>query len=114
MRWMLPGAWRLLAMGSARRSALYPNTPTLAELGLNGFDTGTTHGFWAPAGTPPAVVERMNAEINKALLLSAVADAIKALGADPVPMSPAQFGALTRSDLNRYSVIVKERKISSN
>ena len=114
MRWMLPGARRLLAMGSARRSALYPNTPTLAELGLNGFDTDTTHGFRAPAGTPPAVVERMNAESNKALLLPAVADAIKALGADPVPMSPAQFGALTRSDLNRYSVTVKERKISSN
>ena len=108
------GKLRLLAMGSAKRSALYPNTPTLAELGLNGFDTGTTHGFWAPAGTPQAIVERVNAEINKALQLPAVADAIKALGADPVPMSPAQFGALTKSDLNRYSVIVKERRISSD
>lgn len=108
------GKLRLLAMGSAKRSPLYPNTPTLAELGLQGFDTGTTHGFWAPAGTPAAIVERMNAEINKALLLPAVADAIKALGAEPTPMSPAQFGALTRNDLSRYSVIVKERKITSD
>jgi tripartite-type tricarboxylate transporter receptor subunit TctC len=108
------GKLKLLAMGSAKRSPLYPNTPTLAELGLKGFDTGTTHGFWAPAGTPQAIVDRVNAEINKTLLMPAVADAIKALGAEPTPMSPAQFGALTKNDLNRYSVIVKERKITSD
>ena len=108
------GKLKLLAMGSAKRSPLYPNTPTLAELGLKGFDAGTTHGFWAPAGTPRAIVDRVNAEINKALLMPAVADAIKALGADPTPMSPAQFGALIKSDMNRYDVIVKERKITSD
>ena len=108
------GKLRLLAMGSAKRSPLYPNTPTLAELGLKGFDAGTTHGFWAPAGTPRAIVDRVNAEINKALLMPAVADAIKALGAVPTPMSPVQFGALIKSDLNRYDVIVKERKITSD
>lgn len=107
------GKLRLLAMGSAKRSPLYPNTPTLAELGLAGFDTGTTHGFWAPAGTPQAIIERVNAEINKALQMPAVADAIKALGAEPTPMSPAQFGAVIKSDLNRYAVIVKERRITS-
>ena len=108
------GKLSLLAMGSAKRSPLYPNTPTLAELGLKGFDTGTTHGFWAPAGTPQAIVDRVNGEINKTLQMPAVADAIKALGADPVAMSPAQFGALTKNDLNRYAVIVKERKITSD
>ena len=108
------GKLKLLAMGSAKRSPLYPNTPTLAELGLKGFDAGTTHGFWAPAGTPRAIVDRVNAEINKALLMPAVADAIKALGADPTPMSPAQFGAVIKSDMNRYDVIVKERKITSD
>ena len=108
------GKLKLLAMGSAKRSPLYPNTPTLAELGLKGFDTGTTHGFWAPAGTPQAIVDRVNAEINKALLMPAVADAIRALGADPTPMSPAQFGALIKSDMSRYNVIVEERKITSD
>ena len=108
------GKLRLLAMGSAKRSPLYPATATLAELGLNGFDTGTTHGFWAPAGTPQPIVDRVNAEINKALLLPAVADAIKALGAEPTPMSPAAFGQVIRSDLQRYSVIVKERKITAD
>ncbi|KPF48905.1 ABC transporter substrate-binding protein [beta proteobacterium AAP121] len=108
------GKLRLLAMGSAQRSPLYPQTPTLAELGLKGFDTGTTHGFWAPAGTPQPIVERVNAEINKALQMPAVAKAIEALGAAPTPMSPAQFGAVIRADLERYAVIVKERKITAD
>ncbi len=108
------GRLRLLAMGSAKRSPLYPATPTLAELGLTGFDTGTTHGFWAPAGTPQPIIDRVNAEINKALAMPAVAEAIKALGAEPTPMSPAAFGQLIRSDLQRYSVIVKERKITAD
>ena len=108
------GKLRLLAMGSAKRSPLYPNTATLAELGLGGFDTGTTHGFWAPGGTPQPVIERVNAEINKALLLPAVTDAIRALGAEPTPMSPAQFDAVIKSDLQRYAVIVKDRKITGD
>ncbi|MES2714597.1 MAG: tripartite tricarboxylate transporter substrate binding protein [Pseudomonadota bacterium] len=108
------GRLRLLAMGSAKRSPLYPATPTLAELGLTGFDTGTTHGFWAPAGTPQPIIDRVNAEINKALAMPAVADAIKALGAEPTPMSPAAFGQLIRSDLQRYGVIVKERRITAD
>jgi tripartite-type tricarboxylate transporter receptor subunit TctC len=55
-------------VGSAQRSPLYPNTPTLAELGLKGFDTGTTHGFWAPAGTPQPIIDRMNsAEVTKVI-----------------------------------------------
>ena len=108
------GKLRLLAVGSAKRSPLYPGTATLAELGLTGFDTGTTHGFWAPAGTPQPIVDRLNAEINKALALPAVADAIRGLGAEPTPMSPAAFGQVIRSDLQRYSVIVKERKITAD
>ncbi len=108
------GKLRLLAMGSAKRSPLYPNTPTLAELGLTGFDTGTTHGFWAPGGTPQPIIERVNAEINKALLLPAVADAIRGLGAEPTPMSPAQFDTVIKNDLQRYAVIVKERKITGD
>ena len=72
------GKLRLLALGSAKRSPLYPDTPTLGELGLAGFDAGTTHGFWAPAGMPAPVVERLNAEINRALALPDVVSAIRA------------------------------------
>jgi tripartite-type tricarboxylate transporter receptor subunit TctC len=108
------GKLRLLAVGSAKRSFMFPDTPTLAELGLAGFDTGTTHGFWLPAGTPAPIVERLNREINRALTLPAVMEAIKALGAEPTPMSPAQFGAVIAADSERYLKIIRERKITGD
>lgn len=106
------GRLRLLAVGSAKRSGLFPDTPTLAELGLAGFDTGTTHGFWAPAGTPAPIVERLNREINQTLTLAPVIEVIRALGAEPTPISPAQFAAVIRSDAERFGKIIRERKIS--
>ena len=106
------GKLKLLAVGSVKRSALFPDTPTLAESGLPGFDAGTTHGFWYPARTPAALVERMNREINRAMGEKAVADAIRALGAEPTPMSPEQFGQVIESDSRRYVTIIRERKIT--
>ena len=108
------GKLRLLAVGSVKRSSLYPDTPTLAELGLKGFDTGTTHGFWAPAGTPPAIVERLNREINRAVALPAVAETIRRLGAEPTPISPSEFGAVIQADSVRYAQVIKERKITQD
>jgi len=108
------GKLRLLAMGSAKRSPLYPDTPTLDELGLKGFDTGTTHGFWAPAGMPAAVVDRLNVEINRALVLPDVVSAIRAIGAEPHVLTPAQFGRVIQDDRERYAVIVRERKITQD
>ena len=106
------GRLRLLAVASAKRSALFPDTPTLAELGLGGFDAGTTHGFWAPAGTPAPVIERLNREINQTMTLTPVIDVIRALGAEPTPISPAQFAAVIRSDSERFGKIIRERKIT--
>ena len=108
------GKLKLLAVGSAKRSSMFPDTPTLAELGLAGYDTGTTHGFWAPTGTPPAVIERLNREINRALALPSVMEAIRGLGAEPTPMSPAQFASVIQTDMRRYGEIIKERKITSD
>ena len=108
------GKLRLLAVGSAKRSPMFPDTPTLAELGLTGYDTGTTHGFWAPTGTPPAVIERLNREINRALTQPSVVEAIRGIGAEATPMSPAQFAAVIQTDMRRYGEIIKERKITSD
>ncbi len=108
------GKLRLLAVGSAKRSPLFPDTPTLDELGLKGFDAGTTHGFWAPAGTPAAMIERMNTEINRTLVMPEVVAAIRGLGAEPHVLSPAGFGKVIADDRARYAVIVKERKISQD
>lgn len=108
------GKLKLLAVGAAKRSALFPDTPTLAESGLPGFDAGTTHGFWYPAGTPAAIVERMNREINRAMGEKAVIDAIRSIGAEPTPMSPQQFGQVIDTDSRRYVSIIRERRISAD
>jgi tripartite-type tricarboxylate transporter receptor subunit TctC len=108
------GRLRLLGVGSVKRSPLFPDTPTLQELGLPGFDVGTTHGFWLPTGTPAPIVERLNREINRTLTLPAVAEAIRSLGAEPTPLTPAQFGQVIRADLDRYGKIVRERKITAD
>ncbi len=105
------GKLRLLAVGSAKRNHLFPETETLAELGLKGFDTGTTHGFWAPAGTPAPIIERLNREINQTMTLPAVMEVIRNLGAAPTPISPAQFLEVIRGDAERFGKIIRERKI---
>lgn len=105
------GTLRLLAVGSNKRSFLYPDTPTLAELGLKGYDAGSTHSFYAPAGTPQPVIERLNREINRILVTPAVAQVIRGIGAEATPMSPAQLAALNNSDLRRFADIIKQQGI---
>jgi tripartite-type tricarboxylate transporter receptor subunit TctC len=105
------GALRLLAVGSTKRSFLYPDTPTLAELGLKGYDGGSTHSFFAPAGTPQPVIERLNREINRILVTPAVTQTIRGLGAEATPMSPAQLAALNAADSKRYAAIIKQQGI---
>lgn len=107
------GRLKLLAVGAAKRSALFPDVPTLAESGLPGFDAGTTHGFWYPARTSTPIVERMNREINRAMGEKAVSDAIRSLGAEPRPMSPEQFGQVIEADSRRYVSIIRERRITA-
>jgi tripartite-type tricarboxylate transporter receptor subunit TctC len=105
------GRLKLLAVGSPQRAAAYPNVPTLAEAGLKGFDADTVFGFYAPAGTPPEVIERLNREINRILGTAPVKDRIAALGGVPAPMTPAQFAAKAQEDSRRFGAIVRERRI---
>ncbi|MGH8703604.1 MAG: Bug family tripartite tricarboxylate transporter substrate binding protein [Burkholderiales bacterium] len=106
---------RLLAVGSPKRSFLFPDTPTLHELGLKGFDAGITHSFYAPAGTPAAVIERLNREINRILATPSVIEQIRGLGgAEPTPMTPAELRKLIDRDSQRYGAIIRERNIRSD
>ena len=105
------GRLRLLAVGSPSRSPLFPTTPTLDELGLKGFDADTVFGFYAPAGTPAAVVTRLNTEINRILASAAMKERIQALGGVPAPMTPAEFQAKAAQDSQRFGAIIRERKI---
>ncbi len=108
------GRLRLLGVASLKRIRMFPDAPTLDELGLKGFDAGTTHGFWAPAGVPAEIIDRMNREINRALGTQPVIDAIRALGAEPTPISPKAFGDVIKADMERYRKIIVERKITGD
>jgi tripartite-type tricarboxylate transporter receptor subunit TctC len=106
------GKLKLLAVGSPRRSPLFPNVPTLDEAGLKGFDADTLFGFYAPAGTPQKIIERLNSEINRILMTQPVQDRIHALGGAPAPMTPGELAARAREDSMRFSAIIKARKIA--
>jgi tripartite-type tricarboxylate transporter receptor subunit TctC len=108
------GKLKLLAIGAPNRSPLYPDLPTLAEAGLKGFDAGTTHGLYAPAGTPAPIIERLNREVNAALALPAVKTQVATLAAEPTPMTPAQFAAVMREDSKRYGAVIRERQITAS
>lgn len=105
------GKLKLLAVGSPKRSPLFPQVPTLDEAGLKGFDADTVFGFYAPAGTPTEVVSRLNREINRTLSLPAVRDRIQSLGGEPLAISPAEFASKASEDSARFGAIIRERKI---
>jgi tripartite-type tricarboxylate transporter receptor subunit TctC len=103
------GKLRAFAVTTSRRAAAFPELPTMAEAvpELAGFDVSTWFGVFAPAGTPPAIVERLN-ETMRAALGSAEMQALLArLGAEPAPTTPAQFAALIRSELAKYQKVVE-------
>ena len=108
------GKLRMLAVGSRQRSPLFSDVPTLDELGLKGFDADTVFGFYAPAGTPAAVITRLNAEINRILATPALQERIAALGGVPAAMTPPQFAAKAAEDSQRFGAIIRERQIVGN
>jgi tripartite-type tricarboxylate transporter receptor subunit TctC len=105
------GKLKLLAVGSPKRSSIFPDTPTVDEAGLKGFDADSVFGFYAPAGTPAEVIERMNREINRTLSLPAVRERIAGIGGEPLALTPAEFAAKAAADSQRFGAIIRERKI---
>src|SRR5512139_3495202 len=87
------GSLRMLAVTSAKRSALLPDVPTIAEQGLTGFEAVLRYGLVAPAGTPKAIIERLNKELNAALKDEEVRKRLAIEGAEPLPGTPEQYGA---------------------
>ena len=101
------GKLRALAVTTARRTALMPELPTLAESGLPGFDITTWWGFLAPAGTPKEVIAKWNAEVVRILSTPEMKAFFAQQGAEPAPTTPEQFADLIRSEIPKYAKIVK-------
>src|SRR4051812_39822582 len=107
------GKLRAIAIGSPQRSPQLPDVPTLAELGLAGFDADAIFGVYAPAGTPRDIVARLNTEINRALATVALKERIMAVGNIPAAMSLDEFGERAREDSKRFGAIIRERGITA-
>ena len=105
------GKLRMLAVGSMKRTPLFPDVPTLDELGLKGFDADSFFGFYAPAGVDAAIIERMNKEINAILATPAVSQRIADLGGEVAAMTPEAFAEQMRKDADRFGKLIRERGI---
>ena len=105
------GRLKVLAVMSPTRSPALPDVPTIAESGFPGFEASVWYGFIAPAATPKPVIERLHAEVQKALATPEVRERMAAVGGEAVPASIADFAALIRADRQRYDKLVREAKI---
>ena len=101
------GKLRALAVTTAQRASAMPDVPTMADAGLAGFDVSTWFGVFAPAGTPPEIVTRLNSAFGAALRSPDMRERLARMGADPAPGTPEQFAALVRSELAKYEKVVK-------
>lgn len=102
------GTLRGLAITTAKRSGLLPDLPTLAESGVPGFDVALRYGLMAPTGTPPAIIARLNRELNAALATEDVKQRLATEGAEALPGTPEAYAADVDADEKRWSGLVKK------
>jgi len=107
------GNVRAVAVSTRKRTSSLPDVPTADEQGLKGYDANTNGGFLAPAGTPKAIVAKLNAEINAALKLPDVRTRLEAAGIEIQGGTPQEYAALIRSDLAKWGRVVKEAGIQA-
>jgi len=103
---------RGVAVTSAKRTAVLPDTPTIAESGLPGFEVGNWYAVAAPAATPPAIIRRLNAEILTALTAPELKKRFFELAADPFGSTPEQLAAYNRSEITKWARAIKAAGIT--
>jgi tripartite-type tricarboxylate transporter receptor subunit TctC len=101
------GKLKAIAVTSATRSPLLPDVPSITELGYKEFDDYTWFGFFAPAGTPPEVINKLNAAINRAMASSEVVDRFAQLGMASTPNTVAEFGSFLKAEVPKWAAVVK-------
>jgi tripartite-type tricarboxylate transporter receptor subunit TctC len=100
---------KLVALGvsTAKRSSALPNVPTIAESGLKGFDYNLWVGLFAPAGTPAELVDKINKDVARAVQAPDIKERLANLGAEAMPMTPAEFKAFVRSEIDESAKVIK-------
>jgi tripartite-type tricarboxylate transporter receptor subunit TctC len=105
------GKLKALAVSGGERTSVFPDLPTIAESGLPGFDAGSWFGILAPAGTPPAIVNRLNAVIMKSLTSPELRERLSSQGAAPVGGTPEQFGRHIRAEIAKWAKVIKAANV---
>ena len=105
------GKLRALAITSAKRSALAPDLPTMAESGFPGFEAVPWFGLLAPAGTPKDVIDKIYSETAKALATPEVRKKIDELGLEPIGNTPAEFAAVIKKETPEWAKVIKDAGI---
>jgi len=106
------GRIKVLAVAGKKRLDIFPDVPTTAEQGLEGFDVNIWFGVSAPAGTPRALVQRLNRDLNSTLTAADVKERLATLGLEPHGGTPEEFGRVIREDIERWTKVVKAASIS--
>jgi tripartite-type tricarboxylate transporter receptor subunit TctC len=105
------GSLRALAVLGPKRSTLLPNVPTSAEAGLPGFESGLNYGLLAPAGTPRAIIDKLNAALRAGIDTPEVRARIAADGGDPMPSSPEEYAADIEREDAKWSALIRKLKL---
>jgi tripartite-type tricarboxylate transporter receptor subunit TctC len=105
------GKLRPIAVGTAKRSPALPDVPTVAESGFPGFEVSLWLGFFAPQGTPVAITSRLQGELTKIAQSPEMKEQFERNGADPVTATPAELVKLMKSELVKYSDVIKKGNI---
>jgi tripartite-type tricarboxylate transporter receptor subunit TctC len=108
------GKLAVLAVSSAKRAAALPDVPTTIEAGFPNSDYNFWVGFWAPAGTPKEIINKLNAETVKALSDPAVKEKLANAGGEPLPMGPAEFDAFVQREIDVNAMLVKASGVQVN
>lgn len=107
MPFITSGKLKALAVTTKKRSSSLPNIPTMQESGVDGYETSTWYGLWAPKGTPPEIVNKLSQAAQEALKKPEVVAQYQRMGAEPVGSSPQEFQAYMRSEEKKWAEIVK-------
>ncbi len=105
------GKVKALAVAAAKRNPQLPDVPTMMEAGVKDVEMSAWYGIYMPASTPKAVIERVNAEVNKVITMPETQTRLSSIGADLTPMTPAQFKAFHDAENQRYGDLIRKKNI---
>jgi tripartite-type tricarboxylate transporter receptor subunit TctC len=108
------GRLRALAVTSPKRTPLLPDVPTASESGLPGFDVVLNYGLLAPAGTPKAIVDKINKAMRTAITNEKVKQRISTDGAEAVASTPEEYAAIVKQDFTRWAALLKKLNLRIN